>query len=73
MNFQALIGKTFSEIELYEVLLFDIEANFEKHLSTFIHIYFERISVEKIKINEIVSFENDNDYYQTKRKIVNIL
>ena len=71
MDFQSLIGKNFSEIELYELLLFDIEANFEKYLSTFIHIYFERISAEKIKINEIVYFENDNDYYQTKRKIVN--
>lgn len=59
MDFENLVGQTFSENELYELLLFEIEENFEQFFLKFIHIYFDRTEDQKIKIIEVVYFKDD--------------
>ena len=59
MSIHSLVEKMFQENELYELLLFDIEANFEQYYSQFIHIYFNRVENDKIKVIQIVYFNDD--------------
>jgi len=70
MIFEDLVGKTFQENEFYELLLFDIEENFEQYFSKFIHFYFDRIEDKKIRINEVVYFIDSKELNQKGRKIV---
>jgi hypothetical protein len=66
----ALKGKTYFEAELYELLLFDIEENFIDYIGHFVHLYFERAGDGKIKVNEIVHFENNDFLDQKSRSII---
>lgn len=61
MNLKNLVGKTFQENELYELLLFDIEENFEHYFAKFIHFYFDRIENKKIKITQVVYFKDSKE------------
>ena len=70
MDFQALVGKTFSESEFYETLLFEVEENFELYLSKHLHFYFDRLSAEKIRINEVVCFPDRSTITKQKKKII---
>ena len=60
MNFEGLVGQTFFENEFYELLLFEIEQNFEQHSNKYLHFYFERNKDKKIKITELVFFSNSD-------------
>ena len=70
MNFDDLIGKTYSEQELYELLLFELEENLEKHFSEHIHLYFDRIENQKICLKEVVHFKDREELYKTNRAII---
>lgn len=70
MDLQSLVGQTFFENEFYELLLFEIEENFSKHLDKYIHFYFDRTPDKKIKISEIVFFKTSNELDKTSRKII---
>ena len=70
MNFELLIGKVFQENEFYELLLFEIEENFELHYPKFIHFYFDRTTDKKIKITEIVFFESSEEIDKKSRTII---
>ena len=50
MDFNKLIGKNFLEDQIYEILHFDIEANFTVYSDKFIHIYFSHLEFEKIAL-----------------------
>ena len=70
MTLKNLVGKTFQENEFYELLLFDIEENFEQYSSKFIHFYFERIETNKIKITHVVYFKDDTENNAQGRSII---
>lgn len=70
MNLNKLIDKTFQENEFYELLLFDIEENFEQYSSKFIHFYFNRIENTKIKITQIIYFKDDIALDSESRTII---
>ena len=70
MKFESLIGKTFLENEFYELLLFDIEENFDQYFQKSVHFYFERIPDSKIKITEVVYFKNSREMDTEDRKII---
>ena len=58
MNFDELIGQTFSENELFELVLFEVESHYDQHFSDSMNIFFERIENQKIKVTQITHFEN---------------
>jgi hypothetical protein len=70
MDNSNLCGKIFSENELYELLLFDIESNFSHYYGLNLHIYFDRIENQKIKITEIIYFKNKNDLFEHSCSVV---
>ena len=70
MNFQDLVGKTFQESELYELLLFELEENFENNFSKFIHIYFDRVESNKIRVTELVHFQDTMTMDKKSREII---
>lgn len=53
-----LTGQTFSENELFEVVLFEVESDYDQHSSDCMNIFFERIENKKIKVTEIIRFED---------------
>ena len=67
MDFERLIGLTFFENEFYELLLFEIEENFEQHSNKYLHFYFERTPDKKISITELVFFKNSAKANQKNR------
>ncbi len=70
MNFENLIGKTFQETELYELLLLELEEKFEQNFSKFMHFYFVRTAHNNIRITEIVHFLNSIDIHKKNREII---
>ena len=70
MTLKSLIDKTFQEKELYELLLFDVEQNFEKYFSQNLHIYFNRTQNNKIIIAEVVYFKNDIEADNKSRSFI---
>lgn len=70
MNFENLIGQTFFEDEFYELLLFDIEENFEQYFSKHIHFYFSRTSDMKIRITELAYFKKSKEMDKKSRAII---
>lgn len=70
MNLSSLIGKTFQENQLYELLLFDIEENFAQYSSKHIHFYFDRIKNDKIKVTQIVYFRSSVEIDLKDRTII---
>ncbi|MEK6627939.1 MAG: hypothetical protein AABY53_04885 [Bdellovibrionota bacterium] len=61
MDLCSLIEKTFHENELYELLLFDIEENFVQYSSKYLHIYFDRVENNKIKVLQIAYFKDSTE------------
>ncbi len=70
MNFDELIGQTFHENQIYEMLHFEIEQNFKNYFSKFIHIYFEHLDAGQICILEIVYLADEKTMYITNRQIL---
>ena len=70
MNFEGLIGKTFQENEFYELLLFEIEENFNQYFSKSLHIYFARFEETKIIITEVVYFKDAREMDKEARKFI---
>ena len=70
MKCENLIGKTFFENEFYELLLFDIEENFEQYASKYIHFYFRRLAGKKIMITELAYFDSPKEMDNLNRKII---
>lgn len=70
MDLNNLIGQTFKESELYELLLFDIEENFEQYLSKYIHFYFARTENNKIKITGAAYFKDPYEMDKKSRSII---
>ena len=70
MKFENLIKKTFFEKDFYELLLFDIEENFDQYFSKFIHVYFERFEGQKIRISDVVFFGDEIHMYKKSREII---
>jgi hypothetical protein len=67
MDTNNLYGKIFSENELYELLLFDIEDNLISYSSLNVHIYFDRVENQKIKVTEVIYFSNINESHKQAR------
>ena len=61
MNFDDLVGKNFQEQELYQLLVFDIEENFEDFFGKAMHLYFERVADKKITITKVVNFKDADE------------
>ena len=72
MNLEVLVGKTFEENCLYEVLHFDIQQNFKSYLSKFVHIYFDHLEASQIRINEIRHLEDQKALYVVNRQIIGV-
>ena len=70
MNLNSLVGKIYQENEFYELMLFDIEENFEKYSAKFIHFYFDRVENSKIKITQVVHFKDDIEIDNECRRII---
>jgi hypothetical protein len=70
MDLKSLVGQTFSESDFYELLLTDIEDHFDEYWSHFVHIYFEREDFTKIKISDIVFFQNIFEMTNESKKII---
>ena len=70
MNLKNLVGKTFQENEFYELLLFDIEENFEHYRAKNLHIYFNRTENTKIEITEVIYFKDDLEADNKSRSII---
>ncbi len=70
MNFENLVGETFSETEFYELLLFEIEENFEQYFSQFMHFYFDRSEYKKIKITAVFYFNDDAEMDKKARSMI---
>lgn len=70
MNLSSLIGKKFQENELYELLLFDIEKNFEQYLLKNLHIYFNRTGYTRIEVTEVLYFSDDIETDAKSRSII---
>lgn len=70
MNLKSLVGQTFQENEFYELLLFDIEENFEQYAFQFIHFYFDRVDNNKIKIAEMANFKDSTEMNNKSRSII---
>jgi hypothetical protein len=70
MDTNNLCGKIFSENELYELLLFELESNFSHFYGQNIHIYFDRQENQKIKITEVLYFNSDEDCDNYARKAI---
>lgn len=60
MDINELVNKTFTEDEIFELLVFEVEENFEKYLGKHCHLNFEPLGEEQIRITELLTF-NDAD------------
>jgi hypothetical protein len=69
MNFNNLSGKIFSENELYELLLFDIENNLNSYSGLNVHIYYDRVENQKIKVTEVIYFSNITESHKQARAV----
>jgi hypothetical protein len=70
MDTGDLHGKIFSENELYELLLFELEANFSHYYGQNLHIYFDRLKNYKIKVIEVRYFENNEECQKCARATI---
>ncbi len=70
MDFNKLIGEIFLEDQIYEILHFDIEANFKHYSEKFIHIYFSHLEFGKIHIDQVLMMQNEDEMYTVNRKII---
>jgi hypothetical protein len=58
MNFEGFVGQEFSEKEFYELLVFEVETHFGLNFKKGFHFYFDRITSNRIKITELVLFDD---------------
>ena len=72
MDLNKLIGQIFLEDQIYEILHFDIEANFEIYSEKFIHIYFSHLEFGKIQIDQVSMMQNQDELYAVNRKILGL-
>lgn len=70
LKFETLVGQVFFEDELYELLLEEIEDNFDNFYSKFIHIYFDRVEIKKIRVTQIAFFKDSKEINQVERKLI---
>ena len=70
MNIDNLVGQTFQETELYQLLLFDIKENFELYISKSFHLYFSRLTNKKIRISSITKFKDADEMDKKSRAII---
>jgi hypothetical protein len=70
MNLSFHIGKTYQETEFYELLLFEIEDNFNFFYCKNIHFHFERTADVKIKITDVVYFNSCSEMNRFARSVI---
>ena len=70
MDLNQLVGQILSEDQIYEVLLFDIEGNFNNYSEKFIHIYFSNRGDGKIHIDQISMMQSEDELYSVNRRIL---
>jgi hypothetical protein len=70
MDFKSLVGQTFHENQIYEILQFDIEENFESYKGKFFLMYYEPLAEGRLKITEFLEFYNDDDYFAVLKRDV---
>lgn len=70
MDLQYYIGRAYQEMELYELLLFEIEENFDYFFKKSFHFYFDRQADGKIKIIEMKPFSDMQAMDKFSRTIV---
>ncbi len=68
MDFSNLVGQTYHENQIYELLQFDIETNFDFYMGKYFLMYFEPLSEGRLKITELLTPENEDDHYKIKRR-----
>ena len=70
VDLKKLIGEIFHEDQIYEILHFDIEGNFNSYSEKFIHIYFSHLESGKIHIDQVSMMQNEDEMYAVNRKIL---
>lgn len=68
MDFSSLIGQTFHENQIYELLQFEIETNFDFYVGKYFLMYYEPLSEGHLKIAELLTFDNEDDYFVVKKR-----
>jgi hypothetical protein len=68
MDFQSLVGQTFHENQIYGLLQFEVEENFDSYIGKFLMMYYEPLPEGNLKIAEFVISEGREDYFKAKRK-----
>lgn len=61
MNFNELINKTFTEDEIFELLVFEVEEDFENYLGKHCHLNFEPLAENRIRITELLTFRDADE------------
>ena len=67
MNLNDLVGKTFTEDEIFELLVFEVEENFQSYLGKHCHLNLELLE-KVLKVTVIEEIKNEDDLHQLNRK-----
>jgi hypothetical protein len=70
MNLNAFVGQKYHETEFYDLLLFEVEDNFDFFHDKYLNFYFDRTADGKIVITELKFFEDSEEMNQVGRKII---
>jgi hypothetical protein len=68
MDFQSLVGRTFHENQIYELLQFDAESNFDFYVGKYFTIYYEPLPEGCLKITELIESCCHDEYFAMKRR-----
>jgi hypothetical protein len=68
MDLRSLVGQTFHENQIYELLQFDIEENFGSYMRKYYLMYYEPLAEGYLKIIEFQEFLSHDDYYKIIRR-----
>jgi hypothetical protein len=70
MDLNSYVGQKYQESEFYELLLFEVEENFDFFHDKYLNFYFDRTADGKIVITELVFFLDSEEMNQVGRKII---
>lgn len=68
MDLKSLVGQTFHENEIYEILQFDIEENIDSYMGRYYLLYYEPLSEGRLKITEFLECHSHEEYGRVIRR-----
>ena len=72
MDLKELVNKTYTEDEIFELLVFEVEENFQHYLGKHFHLNLQRISNALIRVTELIEFKtNDETCLQNRANVDN--